>query len=174
MFDNRLEITSPGGMYDGSFVQDRDIGKIPSRRRNPIIADIFHRLRYMERRGSGFNKICEDYKKQYLYTNEKAPQFYSDEYTFILTLSNLNYTNVCKKGIEKNTKRDTEITRRNEKILELIIENPQITQTEMAEKLHITRRKVQTSIKILTDNGYIERIGSNKNGSWKVNDVDIL
>lgn len=41
MFDDRLEIYSPGGMYDGSVVQERDISKIPSKRRNPIIADIF-------------------------------------------------------------------------------------------------------------------------------------
>ena len=47
-------------MYDGSFVQERDIDKIPSKRRNPVIADIFDRLKYMERRGSSFKKIRED------------------------------------------------------------------------------------------------------------------
>lgn len=58
MYDDRLEIYFPGGMYDGSFVQDRDILRTPSKRRNPIIADAFNRLRLMERRGSGFKKIC--------------------------------------------------------------------------------------------------------------------
>lgn len=57
LFDDRLEIYSPGGMFDGSKVQDRDLMNIPSRRRNPIIADIFNRLKYMDRRGSGFKKI---------------------------------------------------------------------------------------------------------------------
>jgi len=32
MFDNRLEIYSPGGMYDGSLVQERDFDKIPLKR----------------------------------------------------------------------------------------------------------------------------------------------
>ena len=54
MFDDRLEIYSPGGMFDGSRIQDRDLMNVPSRRRNPIIADIFNRLKYMDRRGSGF------------------------------------------------------------------------------------------------------------------------
>ena len=48
IFDDRLEIYSPGGMCDGSFIQERDINKIPSKRRNPVIADIFNRLKYME------------------------------------------------------------------------------------------------------------------------------
>ena len=52
-----MEIYSPGGMFDGSLVQNLDTDKVASRRRNPIIADIFSRMHYMERRGSGFRKI---------------------------------------------------------------------------------------------------------------------
>lgn len=78
LFDDRLEIYSPGGMYDGSKVQDRDIMHIPSKRRNPIIADIFNRLKYMDRRGSGFKKIISEYIKQPHYTDELKPEFNSD------------------------------------------------------------------------------------------------
>lgn len=59
IYDDRLEISSPGGMYDGSIIQNEDILNIPSKRRNPIIADVFQRLDFMERRGSGFKKIYE-------------------------------------------------------------------------------------------------------------------
>ena len=92
MYDDRLEIYSPGGMYDGSFIQDRDVLRIPSKRRNPIIADAFNRLRLMERRGSGFKKICSDYAMQVNYTDDMKPKFYSDYNSFVLTLSNLNYS----------------------------------------------------------------------------------
>lgn len=44
IFDDRMEIYSPGGMPDGSIVQDMDIENIPSKRRNPVIADIFNRM----------------------------------------------------------------------------------------------------------------------------------
>ncbi|WP_295084177.1 ATP-binding protein [Ruminococcus sp.] len=47
MFDDRIEIYSPDGMLDGINVQDRDIMNVPSKRRNPIIADIFARLKWM-------------------------------------------------------------------------------------------------------------------------------
>ncbi len=56
IYDDRLEIVSPGGMYDGIQIQKRNILDIPSKRRNPVIADVFQRLDYMERRGSGFKK----------------------------------------------------------------------------------------------------------------------
>ena len=84
MFDDRLEIYSPGGMFDGINVQDRDIMEVPSRRRNPVIADVFTRLNYMERRGSGFKKIIEDYQNQYKYTEAMAPIFRSESGSFYL------------------------------------------------------------------------------------------
>jgi hypothetical protein len=45
----------------------------------------------MERRGSGFKKICQDYSLQANYREELHPKFYSDNYDFVLTLYNLNY-----------------------------------------------------------------------------------
>ncbi|MBD9215817.1 MAG: AAA family ATPase, partial [Solobacterium sp.] len=57
IYDDRLEIYSPGGMPDGSNIQERDPVTVPSTRRNPVLADVFNRLGYMERKGSGFAKI---------------------------------------------------------------------------------------------------------------------
>ena len=91
LFDNRLEIYSPGGMCDGTKVQDRDLTKVPSRRRNPVIADIFNRLKYMDRRGSGFKKILNDYTSKDCYSEEMQPEFYSDNDCFLLVLKNINY-----------------------------------------------------------------------------------
>lgn len=56
MFDDRLEIQSPGGMVSGKRIQDLDLWSIPSERRNPILADLFQRMKLMERRGSGSKK----------------------------------------------------------------------------------------------------------------------
>ena len=91
MFDDRLEIYSPGGMFDGSRVQDLDLMNVPSKRRNPVLADIFNRLKYMDRRGSGFKKILTDYKNQNNFKEELRPSFSSGLGSFTLTLYNLNY-----------------------------------------------------------------------------------
>lgn len=82
MYDDRLEIYSPGGMPDGSNIQERDPVTVPSTRRNPVLADVFNRLGYMERKGSGFAKILDNYAFQVNYTDEKKPYFRSDRYQF--------------------------------------------------------------------------------------------
>lgn len=91
IYDNRLEITSPGGMIDGSFIQDLDITKISSIRRNRVISDIFSRLHLMERRGSGLTRIIESYSD-----NDIKPTFNSDVSSFKVTFPNKSY-------IEKNS-----------------------------------------------------------------------
>lgn len=91
IYDDRLTIYSPGGMPDGTRVQERDLSSISSTRRNPVLADLFSRLGYMERQGSGFKKITESYHAAHNYRSELEPQFYSDASSFQVTLYNLNY-----------------------------------------------------------------------------------
>ena len=110
MFDDRIEIYSPGGMVSGISLEGKDLLKIPSKRRNPILADIFSRLKYMERRGSGFKKILADYEGQVEFDETRMPVFDADNDDFTLTLYNLNYgTNYA--------------TQVNENVIENVIEN---------------------------------------------------
>jgi len=62
IFDDYMEVYSPGGMFDGSIVQNLDTDNVASKRHNPVIADIFSRMHFMKRRGSGFKKIKADYR----------------------------------------------------------------------------------------------------------------
>lgn len=97
IFDDRMEIYSPGGMFDGSIVQNLDTDNVASKRRNPVIADIFSRMHFMERRGSGFKKIKADYRRAVNYRNEVEPLFRSTPTSFFVTLYNLNYNVPIKK-----------------------------------------------------------------------------
>ena len=78
IYDDRLTIYSPGGMPDGTRIPERDLSSISSTRRNPVLADIFGRLGYMERQGSGFKKITETYRAAHNYRDELEPKFYSE------------------------------------------------------------------------------------------------
>jgi ATP-dependent DNA helicase RecG len=91
MFDDRLVIYSPGGMPDGTQIQERDIDEIPSTRRNPILADIFARLGYMERQGSGLSKIRTAYENSANFLPEMEPTFRSNRVEFTVKLPNLNF-----------------------------------------------------------------------------------
>lgn len=92
IFDDRLEICSPGGMPSGEFVQSLDMRSVPSERRNPVVADLFQRLRLMERRGSGFKKIIGAYQAESQKRNiSRSPEFRSTAKNFFVIMPNLNY-----------------------------------------------------------------------------------
>ena len=91
MFDDRVEITFPGGMFGGGLIQEYDIYSIRSMRRNPVIADLFHRMKYMERRGSGLRKIISETEKLPGYTEVYKPEFSSTATDFRVILKNVNY-----------------------------------------------------------------------------------
>ncbi len=86
MFADRLEITSPGGMVDGSQIQDLDLTKVPSLRRNTIISDLFGRLHFMDRRGSGITRIIESYSDC-----DIKPRFSSGVSNFTVIFPNKRY-----------------------------------------------------------------------------------
>ena len=91
MYDDRLEIQSPGGMFEGKPIQDCNINTVGSVRRNPVIADLFHRMKFMERRGSGLRKIVSETEKLPGYTEELRPEFHSSGTDFRVVLKNVNY-----------------------------------------------------------------------------------
>ena len=91
MYDDRVEIVSPGGMFEGPPIQECDIRSIRSVRRNPVIADLFHRMKYMERRGSGLKKIITETEKLPGYTEQLKPEFFSNASDFWVKLKNVNY-----------------------------------------------------------------------------------
>ena len=174
IFDDRLEIYSPGGMYDGTLIQDRDIDNVPSKRRNPVVADIFSRLDYMERRGSGFKKIMQAYEVEPNYTEDKRPVFYSNATEFRVILKNLNFTDEVLN--EKNEVLDEVLnevldsgrTEMEIKVIKAILSSPRIKQKELAEQVGISVSTIQRTIKKLVKEGKIVRVNGKRDGYWKV------
>lgn len=165
IYDDRMEIYSPGGMPDGSLIQERDPLTVPSTRRNPVLADVFNRLGYMERKGSGFGKIISGYEFQVNYSEDKKPSFRSDRYQFTVVMPNLNY------GTE-NIDISFDITDVNSdvklKIKAAIDDNPKVTQRELVVLLGVSFRQIQQNMAEMVSDGEIIRIGSNRSGHWEI------
>ena len=161
MYDDRLEIVSPGGMPDGKRIQDLNIDDVSSIRRNPVICDIFSRLKLMERRGSGLRKIIDQYPK------DTVPSFRSTEQSFIVTLPNLSYGKTSMPDGDDNGD-DVDIESNVDKILYTIAENPIVTQKNIATKTGLSIRTVSREIKKLRDSGLIRRVGSDRSGYWEI------
>ena len=83
-----LEIVSPGGMRDGRQIQNLDVSHVSSNRRNPVIADIFSRLEYAERRGSGLSRIRDSFD------DALDVRFSSDDAVFVVCMRNQNWDDV--------------------------------------------------------------------------------
>ena len=60
------------------------------------------------------------------------------------------------------------LTKIEKEILEIIIENPKITQVNIANRLGTAPKTVQRGIATLKTKGIIERVGSNKKGYWEI------
>ena len=78
-------------------------------------------------------------------------------------------TEVDRKGGQKNPKVDRKGGQKTrEAILSLIAENPQITSTQMAERLGINRSAISKHLKRMQAEGVVRRIGPDKGGHWEV------
>ena len=80
---------------------------------------------------------------------------------FMLKMINDTIDETSKITTQETTQKTTQ-----EKILKLIKNNPNITQTQMATALGLTRDGISYNIKQMKENNIIERIGATKNGKW--------
>ena len=166
IFDDRMEIYSPGGMPDGSIIQERDPRTVPSTRRNPVLADVFNRLGFMERKGSGFDKILSGYECQVNFSEAREPSFRSDRYQFTVIMPNLNYNVqlVPQGGTQDVTQGGSDLDNR---IVALIMADNKITAENLAKELGVSIRTIRRRIKTLNSVRYI---GSGFSGHWEIDD----
>lgn len=71
-----------------------------------------------------------------------------------------------KKELKKSQKGAEKRKERKQAIVQLLAENPAITQVQIMEKLNLTRKQIQTDIRELQEEGTLVREGSNRKGHW--------
>ena len=196
IYDDRVELVSPGAMLDGTQIQDRDIYKVPSMRRNPVIADMFTQLDYMEKRGSGLRKMRELTEKLPNFLPGKEPQYQTEAISFYTTFYNLNWGQNGRIPVEevanrvnstlKNCSLDEEssvktfgdlqkssvkrkrLGRTAQSILDLVISDGSISQDKMAEKIGVSKRAIEMQIANLKAKGLLIREGADHGGYWRI------
>ena len=180
IYDNRLVIYSPGGMFDGSLIQNRDLNEVPSRRRNPILADVFTQFGYMEKRGSGLRKIRNETAKLPGFTNEKRPTFRSQYESFFTEILNNNYSGEVQGEVQNDTHGGilnvaVELSER-QKLIILAIQNVaqnvaqknKVNTQYLAETLGVNRKTIQRELADLVEKHIVQWVGSDKLGHWEV------
>ncbi|MCK5542255.1 MAG: winged helix-turn-helix transcriptional regulator [Desulfobacterales bacterium] len=148
IFDDRVEIYNPGGLPKG--LPEKDFGK-RSVCRNSNIASLLLRCDYIEKMGSGIERIHAALEK------ENCPHVKIDYHT-MFSLVFLRPTYITNPALGEN----------REKLLALILENPAITSSQLAEQTSLTQNGIEWQIVQLKKQGNLERIGPDRGGHWKV------
>lgn len=160
IYDDRLVVTSPGGMYNGLLIQNLDIADVSSERRNPILANVMAQLDYMEKRGSGLTRICNETKSLEGYRDELKPVFKSTSTQFQTTIfASSDIPNVGDMS-------EIQLSERQKRILHIVKKSPTITAKQMSEILLVSQRTIERDIFVLKEKGVLEHKGKDNKGVW--------
>lgn len=146
-------------------------------RRNQVIADLFSRIHFGEKIGSGMERIREYCKAE----NAPFPDFhFTETHFYVVFKQSKEYIKLSakqqettqktreKRWSEKWSERWSEagFSRNQIKIINFIKENPKISRKELSDKLHINPSAIQKHIEKLKQERIIKRIGPDKGGHW--------
>ena len=147
-------------------IQDLDIADVSSERRNPILANVMAQLDYMEKRGSGLTRICNETKALEGYRDELKPVFKSTPAQFqTIIFASAETSDV---GDHDGELSETKLTERQQKILNLIQESPTITGRQMSETLSVSQRTIERDLSALQKMRVLKREGKDNGGVWVV------
>ncbi len=177
LFDDRLEVTSPG-MLDKDLTIEKMKAGI-SKIRNGAIAKVFSYMNMIEAWGTGIPKMFEETKAYGLQEPELQDMgsdfrinLYRKELTtdFYGVIDPLG-TNGTKDGT--NGTNGTGAVKKweyEEKLIALIQENDKITQKQMSKKTGLSIRTIKRMTVELQKSGKILRVGNSRSGKWEVKD----
>ena len=142
------------------------MGKHRSKPFNPNIANGFFRAGFIETWGRGIEKICEACKNY----GTTLPEYTVYPEDIMIKFEALNTAKNIAKNIAKNTANSSKnkIEENTPIVLEFLRQYPKTTQKNIIENLNISKRTLERIISLLKEDGYIERIGNNRSGYWKI------
>lgn len=169
VYEDKLYIANSGCLPE-SWTLENLMNKHASIPYNPNIAHIFYLAGFIESWGRGIEKICAACKKQ----NVPQPLYTINPRDIMIKFSAPikkmpKYPSANCKVTEKVTEKNIDDLSLN--IIILITENNKYTLSVIANKLSVSRKTISQRIKVLKEKGLITRIGSDRNGYWKINNA---
>ncbi|MCH4886110.1 AAA family ATPase [Acidaminobacter sp. JC074] len=147
MFDDRIEIVSPGGLPFGLTEEEYIDGQV-SILRNPILGNLFFRLRYIERFGTGIRRILQSYEMAIIQPDFKV---YTNSIKIILPILK-EYSEIM-----------DVLTMEERSVYISIRENEALSRKEIEEHTGLNKTKVIRLLNQLLKKNIIIKVGSNRN-----------
>ena len=180
LYDNRLEITSPGMLLSGVNVKRMKEGF--SKLRNRAIASVFAYVNIIEKWGSGIPRIMNEIREYGL----QEPEFIIFENDFRVNIYRKNYNTTqstqgstqnrinTTQDISKKEKLDVKnLTETDKTIINTIINNPEMSQKQIADNLNWTVNKVKYYMKKFKQKNILKYEGTSQNGKWEIQEENL-
>jgi ATP-dependent DNA helicase RecG len=148
IFKDRVEILNPGKLFGGLKVKDI-ISRQVSMRRNELIADVFHRVHYIEKWGTGIGKIRK-------LEPETAFEEVGDFFLVSFKRKDAFKSEGLNEGLNEGLK----------SLLCHIIKHPNSQAKDIEKELKRPIKTIERQIKQLIGKNLIERKGSRKTGGY--------
>ena len=147
MFEDRIEVSSPGGLPAGLSEEEYLKGNI-SMLRNPILGNVFYRLHIVEILGTGIIRIKEAYKE-----SQKKPVFEVFENSIKVTLPVISSINL----------------NADEAVVYAVLrKNYPKSISEIMEEVPFGKSKTAALLKRMVENHYVTIIGSGRGTKYKI------
>jgi ATP-dependent DNA helicase RecG len=177
IFDDKIEITSPGKLLPSVDYEDMESGQ--SDIRNKILAPVFKRMGIIEQWGNGLQLISDELAKY----PEIALEWKEPGLAFRVSFVKKDYAKEDKSTVNE-TENISEIIRndfgmiservRNDfgkdiaNMFDLLLQHPEYTAEQIAKKINKTSRTVESYLSKLKKAKIIERKGPKLGGRWEI------
>ena len=178
LYDDRLEVTSPGGLCYGLTLEEALSGR--SRQRNRAIAEVFSQMGLIEAWGNGLKSIARRAKEYHL----PSPEFIEMPETFRVNLyrstASVKTPSIGKKtsvktssigekaSVKTSSIGEKRLNETQTKILSLLSQNPNSSCASLADQIGISKRNIESNVGKLKAIGFLLRHGPAKGGTWEV------
>lgn len=184
MFDNRLVFESPGklpGTVKPTNIRNTRFS------RNPKIAAFLKAYHYVKEYGEGVDRIYRELEAN----GTSALSFRTDDFILKITVPKVaekvtvnyekvaenqsgvaekvaeNHGKLIEKLIEKATTLGEKLTQNRIRILELMMEDPYISRSDLAKMLGISETSIYRNIEAMRGK-YLRRVGPDKGSFWEI------
>ena len=155
IFDDRIEFFNPGRLMAGLTTEQLVGGNYVSAIRNKQIATLFKEAGIIEKYGSGIKRILEAIRSYGL----NDPSFEEIQEGLRVTFFKTTQKTAQKTAQKKSTRA---------RVFEELKLNPKITREELATLLGKSQSTIKEHLSRLKAAGLVVRIGSDRDGYWKV------
>lgn len=162
IYTNRIEIISPGGLPIGVLPEEFIEGKL-SNPRNRKLADIFLRLKIIEKLATGIRRIKEQYSHQ-----AQKPSFLVSDHAVVVVLPFVSSGNGSNQSVVKEARTIEGLMGKEKDVFQIILKQPMTKRSEIQKLIGLEKSQTVALLNRLQDLGWIIKVGNGPATGYKV------